>query len=585
MKQLLSIALMVLLYYYAAGQDFENGDLEGSVSGIATTPPNWSAIPLSDPANEANFGPGATPDLTNVSGPYAEIGLLGNPYSGNSFISAIRANSNGSVYMEGIQQSVHGFTPDSIYEIHFYQSVVKQYNMEDNTGAWEVYVDDELVGISDPSTSYAPYNSTSFNWDKRSIVFTASSTIHMIKFFAHDNDANGVIDEYDASGAIRVGIDSLFITPWCNLNANLGPDTLLCAGDSLLLDVTSANAEYAWQDGSSDPTFTVTEPGTYSVTVSNVCGVLSDQVTIDYDYSVQDLDLGDDLILCDGDTFELVIEQDTLNYLWQDGSTENSLEISQNGYYWVEMSSANCSNNDTLMAFFNPLPAIDFPSDTMLCEGAGLMIQAELQNATYEWSDNSTSPNFVIYQPGSYWVNVSENGCTAHREVHVEYIPIPNIRLPHDTLLCLGQRLRLNVNQQYSDVLWQDYSTAPNYDVTEPGVYFAEVYNECGYDSATVTVDYSECECFIYIPNSFTPNGDGRNDQFKVEYDCFFDAFTLDIFDRWGQLLFHSNDPNASWDGYNEGKQVPLGVYLYQLKYDSYGIEPVEKYGSITLLH
>ena len=585
MKQFVSICLMCLLCSYAAGQDFQNGDLEGAVSGIAMTPPNWTAIPMNDPACEANFGPGATPDLTNTTQPYADIGLMGNPYSGNTFVSAIRANSNGSVYMEGIMQSVGGFMPDSIYEVHFYQAIVKQYNMEDNTGSWEVYVDDTFIGVSDPSTSNASYNSISFNWDKRSIVFTATSTVHTIKFFAHDDDTNGIIDEYDASGAIRVGIDSLFITPWCNLNANLGHDTILCAGDTLLLDVTSANAQYSWQDGSTDPTFQVTEPGSYSVTVSNVCGVLSDQVIIDYDFSVQDLELGDDIVLCDGDTFNLAIEQDTLSYLWQDGSTENSIDISQNGFYWVEMSSANCINRDTIMAFFHSLPEVDFPSDTILCEGAALLIQPNLSTASYEWQDNSTSPTYQIVGPGLYWVDITENGCTSRRELNVEYIYKPRIRLPRDTMLCLGQRLRLSVNQQYSDYMWQDLSTSPNYMVTEPGVYFAEVFNQCGYDSASVHVEYDDCECFVYVPNSFTPNGDGRNDLFNVEFDCFFDSYLLSIYDRWGQLIFQSDDPYASWDGYVKGEQAQLGVYIYQLEYDSYGLEPVDKTGTITLIH
>ena len=585
MKFRVSIFSMLLLCNFVAGQDFENGDLEGQIYGLSTTPPSWYAVPQSDPVCAANFAPGTTADLTNETMPSPTIGLIGNPYSGNSFVSAIAANSDGSIYMEGIQQNVSGFMVDSIYEVHFYQAVVKQSNMKDNTGSWALYVGNTLAGVSETTTSYAAYNSTNFNWDKRSIVFTATAPTMMFKFFPVDDDDNGVLDEWDASGALRMGIDSLFITPWCNLNADLGHDLILCTGDSLILDVTSSNADYLWQDGSTDPTFLVTEAGSYNVTVSNVCGVLSDQVNIYYDHSVSGLDLGQDLNLCDGDTFVLSYEPDTLMYLWQDSSTSNSMEITQNGFYWLELSSENCVNYDTIMALYYPLPELSFPSDTLLCEGSTLFIQPYLPEADFEWQDNSTNPYYSITQAGTYWADITENGCTTRKEIIVDFIPNPRIHLPRDTMLCLGQRLKLNVQHQYSQFLWQDFSTDPDFMVSEPGDYFAEVVNECGYDSATVHVDFDDCKCFVYIPNSFTPNGDGRNDGFKIEYDCFFDSFSLQIFDRWGNSIFESTNPSAFWDGTINGKPAQIGVYAYIINYESYGVEPTTSSGTVTLLH
>jgi gliding motility-associated-like protein len=585
MKFFSFIFFVLLLSNFLLGQDFQNGDLEGPILGLSTTPPNWNAVPMTDPVCIANFEPGTTPDLTSTTEPSAAIGLIGNPYSGNSFISAIAANSFGFVYMEGIQQTVSGFMVDSIYEIHFYQAVVKQSNMKDYSGSWAVYANSTLLGVSTPSSSSAAYNSTNFNWHKRSIVFTATAPTLTIKFLAKDDDDNGVLDEYDASGALRMGIDSLFITPWCNLNADLGPDTLLCAGDSLLLDVTSANAEYTWQDNSSGPTYLVTQEGSYSVSVSNACGVLSDQIYITFDHSVEGLDLGDDLNLCEGDSFLLQLDQDTLAFLWQDGSTESAININETGFYWLELSSANCVNHDTIVAFFNPLPNVAFPNDTLLCEGESLFIQTGLANAGFQWQDNSTNPYYQILEAGHYWVDITENGCTTRKDVEIEYIPKPRIHLPRDTVLCLGQKLRLNLQQAYSDYMWQDLSTSPTYMVYEPGEYFAEVVNECGYDSTSISVDYSDCKCYVYVPNSFTPNGDGRNDVFKVEYDCFFDQFQLMIFDRWGNLIFQSSDPSMPWNGYLKGKEASIGVYSYILSYESYGIEAVTQNGTITLLH
>ena len=130
MKLCAGIVLLSLISLLLPGQDFVNGDLEGPILGISNTPPFWAPVPQTDPSCSANFGPGTTPDLTSVNQPDPGLGLIGNPYSGNTFISAIAADSYGFVYMEGIKQSVTGFMPDSIYEVHFYQAVVKQENMK-----------------------------------------------------------------------------------------------------------------------------------------------------------------------------------------------------------------------------------------------------------------------------------------------------------------------------------------------------------------------------------------------------------------------------------------------------------------------
>ena len=581
-----SIFLIIVLNFSVAGQDFENGDLEGGILGLSQIPPGWNAVPQSDPTCIANFGPGATADLTSTTQPDVSIGLMGNPYSGSTFVSGIAANSNGFVYNEGIKQSVSGFMVDSIYEVHFYQAVVRQINLLDFSGGWSVYLDNSLIGISEPSYGAGSYNSTSFNWDKRSIVFTATSTSHTFKFLAKDDDPNGEIDEYDASGALRVGIDSLFITPWCNLNADLGHDTILCGiDDSLLLSVTSADAVYLWQDGSTDDNFLVTEPGSYSVSVSNACGALSDQVFIDYDYSVDGLDLGGEINLCDGETYPIELDFTDVSYTWQDNSEESSFEIIQSGLYWVEISSENCISSDTVSALFYPIPELTLQNDTILCEGESIIIYPDINNVSYLWQDNSTLPFFQVNQEGEYWLEVDENGCTVTDFINIDFIPIPRINFGPDTMMCLGQKLRLDVNHQFSEFMWQNSSTNADLMVADPGMYIAEVSNECGYDKDSIFVEFNDCKCFVYIPNSFTPNSDGRNDVFKTEYDCIFDYFKFSVFDRWGQLLFTSHDPNATWDGSLNGKELPIGVYAYKIEYESYGRDPVYRSGTVTLLH
>ncbi|NRB63138.1 MAG: gliding motility-associated C-terminal domain-containing protein [Saprospiraceae bacterium] len=76
-------------------------------------------------------------------------------------------------------------------------------------------------------------------------------------------------------------------------------------------------------------------------------------------------------------------------------------------------------------------------------------------------------------------------------------------------------------------------------------------------------------ECSIYVPNAFSPNADARNDEFFIhpEATCQFSEFTVQIFDRWGNLLFTSDSPGFSWDGQVNNQDLPQAVYLYAIQY------------------
>ena len=145
--------------------------------------------------------------------------------------------------------------------------------------------------------------------------------------------------------------------------------------------------------------------------------------------------------------------------------------------------------------------------------------------------------------------------------------------LGNDTTLCVGQSLTLNPNLPNAKYTWQDGSHDSTYKVTQTGTYWVRAYfadyNITTYD--TINIAYINCDTIetiipdIYIPNSFTPNGDGKNDVFKAVSLYEFSEFKLSVFNRWQGLLFESNDINIGWDGTYKGKPVLLGVYVYQL--------------------
>lgn len=189
-------------------QSFINGDLDGIVNGSSCLPTNWLNVPDGDP--NCMCIAGDTPDLTSVNGPgWIAVGSIGNPFSGNTFISGLFVNGTSYFSQEGIMQTVSGFTIGIEYSIRFRQTVVKQSNTLDNSGSWAVYIDTVLAGITVPTYSNEPFSSFSMPWEFRTVGFTATQSAHLIKFLPMDDDTNNFISFNDTAGALRMGIDSI----------------------------------------------------------------------------------------------------------------------------------------------------------------------------------------------------------------------------------------------------------------------------------------------------------------------------------------------------------------------------------------
>ena len=120
-------------------------------------------------------------------------------------------------------------------------------------------------------------------------------------------------------------------------------------------------------------------------------------------------------------------------------------------------------------------------------------------------------------------------------------------------------------------------STAGTYHYT-----LVVTYNNACLISDTVSI-IVESEHIIYIPNSFTPNGDGINDVFLV-FPRGAKFINLNIFDRWGELVFESQDEGHGWDGRFKGEMMPPGVYVYQTDITFNDGYTVHNKGSITLI-
>lgn len=242
------------------------------------------------------------------------------------------------------------------------------------------------------------------------------------------------------------------------------------------------------------------------------------------------------------------------------------------------------SDSLTVKVGGNPV-IFDLGKDTTLCTGQVLILSPNIAGAKYRWQDNSTDSVYVASKTGKYIVNAEKNFCYASDSISIRFLPSPSVELGEDTSLCLDKKLILTTQAEDATYQWQDGSTQNSFVVLNPGIYSITVKNKCGNSSDAIKVDYEDCRK-VFIPNVFSPNGDGMNDIFMVfNAGNIKNIKSIQIFDRWGGKVFHANninpnDATAGWDG----RPYLAGVYAYLIEIEYTDGESEVRNGSVTLI-
>ena len=332
---------------------------------------------------------------------------------------------------------------------------------------------------------------------------------------------------------------------------DLGADTIICDGTSLQLDANSPFADvYEWQNGSYNSSLNVTSSGNYWAIASNTACVSGDTISVVFGDSPV-FDLGDDVTLCEGSNITLnAFAPNGSNYLWQDNSTDFTLDVTTTGVYTSVVSNTECVSIDSVLVTFIAYPVFDLGADTILCLGDELVLDAFSSVATeHTWQDGSNADTFTVTVEGMYGVMVKNDFCPTKDSIYVEYREYPIFSLGPDTLLCHGTDYPIVIDGEGDYIYtWQDNSSDPSFTVTEQDVYYLAVENYCGVRYDTVTVLYGSCNCDFFFPTGFTPNGDGLNDTYYPFVDCdSMQSYSLEIFNRWGESLFASDNADNAW--------------------------------------
>lgn len=301
------------------------------------------------------------------------------------------------------------------------------------------------------------------------------------------------------------------------------------------------------------------------------------------------LDLGKDTTLCGRKSTRLLdaTTPGATDYRWNDGSTKPTRLVTKAGQYSVKVTTPCKTLNDTITIDYSL--DFDLGADTTLCQGQTLALTVPAKAAsTYRWQDGSLRNNYTVGQAGQYSVRVTQATCIAADTIQVRYIPPPTLELGPDQELCGAQTFTIKPSIAEGKFAWQDQFVATERTVSNSGLFRASVRNDCATVIDSVRIDYGACDCILYTPTSFTPNGDGQNDVF-LAYGCGDITITsLAIFNRWGEVIFQTATAPFQWDGYYHDQVCPDGVYAWRIEYWLDGAKQVklsQKQGPLSLIH
>ncbi|MCX7955293.1 MAG: gliding motility-associated C-terminal domain-containing protein, partial [Bacteroidales bacterium] len=216
----------------------------------------------------------------------------------------------------------------------------------------------------------------------------------------------------------------------------------------------------------------------------------------------------------------------------------------------------------------------------------------------YQWegpdnftvNTNSLSiPNIGFHQEGTYYVTVSNGSCSSTSSVYVDVIPLPVISVVGDTFILIGNSTQLIASgaDTYEWIPSTDLSCSKcNNPIASPLVSteycVVGTQNGCR-DSVCIEIVVDQNCGELFVPEAFSPNGDGRHDRWGIRGRCI-KEIELVIFDRWGEKIFETFDPSEEWDGTYKGKPLDTDVYVFFARVVLLTGEEKRFKGDITLI-
>ena len=338
--------------------------------------------------------------------------------------------------------------------------------------------------------------------------------------------------------------------------------------------------------------FPTTTPGQYTMIVYDNCGI-SRSLTFSVIDTCNGCPIGgialSDTLFCAGDTVPLISSSiAAVSFEWLVNGTPYSISqdtffIAAAGNYEIMLrlfGRSGCEDSSTLqITGVSPL-SISLGNDTIYCDTFSRVLSTGIPST--QWSTGQTGAQITVTAPGQYTATVSNKCGTQTSTINISSYAISGFALTADAVSICDDRpdsvvlfARVDsLSQSPVTFIWSSGQTYPHVyssalTVDSAGSYQVTVRDSVCLLSKTISISAAQCDsdttCIhkVVIPDAFSPNGDGKNDTFNIPHTCPVYAFSMHIYNRWGELIYESTDINEGWDGNYRGKQEPEEKYLW----------------------
>jgi len=379
------------------------------------------------------------------------------------------------------------------------------------------------------------------------------------------------------------GSDSMLLAWYPKTKVDLGIDQSICPQSTVTLDAGSGFTKYLWSGLDSSQTL-LKGPGEYSVVAIDANGCVAKDTIVLNALAAPVLNIGKDIDTCAGPSVVLSAQNvdPSWTLLWNKATAGATLTVDQSGLYFLMATDLQgCEGRDSLLANFRTKPSVNLLNglDTSyICEGAVLLLDAGAAplGTSYEWNvKNNFSQSISVSVEGWYQVILHNGACADTDGVYVKESAMPqnvlhNLFLPQKSIYCFVEEGPQVLSADPIDGVKYSYLWSTNEKTSAISVAAAGIYSvtlskgDC--NSKDEVTFYDFCNTSFYLPNTFTPNGDNKNEVFYAVGENVLN-FQMLIFDRWGELLYSSTDIHEGWDGKYHGALVQQDVYVVKVNY------------------
>ncbi|MBN2891663.1 MAG: gliding motility-associated C-terminal domain-containing protein [Bacteroidales bacterium] len=203
--------------------------------------------------------------------------------------------------------------------------------------------------------------------------------------------------------------------------------------------------------------------------------------------------LGNDTLICSGDSIMLVAECTESTFLWNTLSTDSTIWINSSGEYSVLVTKnyTYCQNSDTIFLDISPLPSFNIGQDTGFCKNDSILLHVEYENAQFLWNTGETNDSIYVEIQNTYILEITDTlGCKNKDTIFIEEYQLPSFNLGNDTVIC--PETQINITTNISGIyLWSDSTTANYITINQGGEFWLKITNEnsCTFSDTIIITD------------------------------------------------------------------------------------------------